>query len=384
MPRPAAPKSRVFISSVVEGFGEFRAAARAAVLEAGGDPVLVNEDFPSLTTSSRNACLDAIDSSDIYVGILGTRGGWVAPSRMTVVEEEWRHARARKRPTLFFLQTGARDADAERLASIVSDYVDGTLRRTFTTAEDLRGEMVRALSPLLRSEGNVNMPPEEFLKVFAAGSQFSSTEPSLRVVIAPERREEVVDPVRMASDKFMRQLLEIGHRENINLFNYAVGKGTELKGDQLVIMQQPPAPARSGADTVRLAFSEAGVMIAEMMTTERSKNDGMNFMQAPVVSTERAGELMRQAVAFYAETLRFLDPYRRYQTFYYNVALEHLGHWTLHRNPQPRSSYSLNMRGGNQPVLAYPEPRLISRQDLSDPSDEIERVLTLLMRNSSG
>lgn len=383
MHRAAAAKPRVFISSVVEGFGEFRAAARAAVLDAGGEPVLVNEDFPSLATSSRNACLDAVESSDIYVGVLGTRGGWVAPSGMFVVEEEWRHARARKRPALFFLQTGTRDAGAERLASIVSDYVDGTLRRTFTTAEDLRGEMVRALSPLLRSQGNVNMPPEEFLKVFAAGSQFSSTEPSLRVAIAPERREEVVDPVRMGSDKFMRQLLEIGHRQNINLFNYAVGKGTELKGDQLIIMQQPPAPARSGADTVRMAFSEAGIMIAEMITTERSKSDGMNFMQAPVLSTERTGELMRQAVAFYAETIQFLDPYGRYQTFYYNVALEHLGHWTLLRNPQPRSSYSLNMRGGNQPVLAYPEPRLISRQDLSDPSSEIERVLTLLMRNSS-
>ena len=144
MARPVAPKSRVFISSVVEGFGEFRAAARAAVVEAGGEPVLVNEDFPSLAASSRNACLDAVESSDIYVGIIGTRGGWVAPSGMLVVEEEWHHARARKRPTLFFLQTGTRDADAERLASTVSDYVDGTLRRTFATPEDLRREMVRA------------------------------------------------------------------------------------------------------------------------------------------------------------------------------------------------------------------------------------------------
>lgn len=92
---------------------------------------------------------------------------------------------------------------------------------------------------------------------------------------------------------------------------------------------------------------------------------------------------MRRAVAFYAATMQHLDPYGRYQTFYCNVALEHLGHWTLLRSPQPRSSCPLNMRGGHQPVLAHPEPRLISRQDLGDPSAEIERVLTLLMRNSS-
>lgn len=382
MARPVAPKSRVFISSVVEGFGEFRAAARAAVVEAGGEPVLVNEDFPSLAASSRNACLDAVESSDIYVGVLGTRGGWVAPSGMLVVEEEWRHARVRKRPALFFLQTGARDPNAERLAAAVSDYVDGTLRRTFTTAEDLRREMVRALGPLLTSQGDGNMAPEEFLKAFAAGSQFSSSEPSLRVVIAPERQEEVVDPVRIGSDPFMRQLMEVGHRAEVNLFDYAAGKSTEVKRD-LLIINQAPASTRSAAGAVYLAFSERGIMSAEMVATERSENNGLSFMHSLVLSAERVGELLRRAVAFYAAAVRLLDPYRRHQTFYYNVGLEHLGHWTLLRNPQPRSSYPLNMRSSHEPVIAHPEPRLISKHDLEDPSGEIERVLTLLMRNSS-
>ena len=382
MHRAAAAKPRVFISSVVEGFGEFRAAARAAVLEAGGEPILVNEDFPSLAASSRNACLDAVESSDIYVGILGTRGGWVAPSGMLVVEEEWRHAWARKRPTLFFLQSGARDADAERLASAISDYVDGTLRRTFTTAEDLRREMVRGLSPLITSQGNMNIPPEELLKAFAAGSQFSSSEPSLRVVIAPERQEEVVDPVRMGSEVFRRKLMEIGHRAEVNLLDYGAGTTTEVKRD-LLILKQSPVSTRSGAGALLVGFSERAVVTAELVATESSQSDGMSFMHSSVLSAERVGELLRRVIAFYAATIHDLDPYRRYQTFHYHVALEHLGHWSLLRNPQPRSSYSLNMRGGNQPVLAYPEPRLISRQDLSDPSAEIERVLTLLMRNSS-
>ena len=382
MARPAAPKSRVFISSVVEAFSEFRAAARAAVVEAGGEPVLVNEDFPSLAASSRNACLDAVESSDIYVGIIGTRGGWVAPSGMLVVEEEWRHARARKRPTLFFLQTGTQDADAERLASTVSDYVDGTLRRTFTTPEDLRREVVRALSPLISRQENVNMAPEEFLKTFAAGSQFSSSEPSLRAVVAPERQEEVVDPVRMGSETFQRQLMEIGHRAEVDLLDYGSGTTTEVKRD-LLILRQAPTSARSGAGAVLMAFSERAVMSADMIATESSQGEGMSFMNSLVMSAERVGVLMRRAMAFYAAILQHLDPHGRHQTFYYNVALEHLGHWTMLRNPQPRSSYPLNMRSSHEPVIAHPEPRLITRQDLRDPSGEIERVLTLLMRNSS-
>lgn len=35
---------RVFVSSVVEGFEDYREAAREGIEAAGGEPVLVNED----------------------------------------------------------------------------------------------------------------------------------------------------------------------------------------------------------------------------------------------------------------------------------------------------------------------------------------------------
>jgi len=45
---------RVFVSSVIEGFEAMRQFARGAIREAGAEPVLVNEDLPSLAASSRN------------------------------------------------------------------------------------------------------------------------------------------------------------------------------------------------------------------------------------------------------------------------------------------------------------------------------------------
>jgi hypothetical protein len=68
-------RPRVFVSSVIEGFQAYRQAAARAVEAAGGEPVLVNEQFPSLAASSRNACLDAVESCDSFVLILGARGG---------------------------------------------------------------------------------------------------------------------------------------------------------------------------------------------------------------------------------------------------------------------------------------------------------------------
>ena len=150
-----------------------------------------------------------------------------------------------------------------------------------------------------------------------------------------------------------------------------------------MITQQAPMSARSDSEAVRLALSERGILTAEVIATERGGRDSMNMMYTLVLSTERVGAIMRRVLAFYNAVMEGLDPHKRQQTFYYNVTLEHLSHQTLLRNPQPRSSYPMNMRSGQQPVVAFPEPRIIIRQDLGNPDEEIERVITLLLRNSS-
>jgi hypothetical protein len=114
-------RSRVFVSSVIEGFAEYRQAARSGIEQAGGDAVHVNEDFSAQASSSRNTCLDAIDSCDVFLLILGARGGWKTPSGRLVVEEEFEHALARKLPVLVFLEDVPRDTDGQRLAQRLSD-----------------------------------------------------------------------------------------------------------------------------------------------------------------------------------------------------------------------------------------------------------------------
>jgi uncharacterized protein DUF4062 len=55
---------RVFVSSLIDDFAKYRRAARTGIERAGCEAVLVNEDFPADPRSSRNACLDAVASSD--------------------------------------------------------------------------------------------------------------------------------------------------------------------------------------------------------------------------------------------------------------------------------------------------------------------------------
>src|SRR5580698_155864 len=134
------PRTRVFVSSVVEGFAEYRQAARSGIEQAGAEGIFVNEDFPSQASSSRNTCLDAIDSCDVFLLVLGGRGGWKAPSGRLVVEEEFEHARSRKLPVLVFLEDVPRDGDGQRLSKRLSDYVDGNFRLRFSGASELRDQ----------------------------------------------------------------------------------------------------------------------------------------------------------------------------------------------------------------------------------------------------
>jgi hypothetical protein len=372
-------KIRVFVSSVVHNFEEFREAARAGVTEAGGEPVLVNEDFPSLSASSRNACLDAVDSCDVYLGIIGERGGWTAPSGKLVVEEEYERAKFKPLPTLFFLQDIPRDRDAERFARKVSDYVDGSLRRTFKTSGELKQEVVRALKPHMASEVIVPEPAEELLSAFTSGSRSTSGPPRLRTVIAPERREEVIDPVQIGSPEFTRLLLELGHKGSSALFDYAHGKTHKLKGDILTI-EEVSESSYGGAPTVRIGMSERGILSCDAELDQGGKTGGL--MSGMVVAIDEIENALRSVLSFYAGFMDSVDAFKRHQRFFYNTGLLNLGYRTLERNPQPRTSHTMAMRSNDEPIVAHKEPRMITRDNLHQNGEEIKRIITLLVRNA--
>ena len=56
------PRPRVFVSSVTTSYEEYREAARAGIRRANCDAVLA-EDFAAQSSSSRNACIDGVQSA---------------------------------------------------------------------------------------------------------------------------------------------------------------------------------------------------------------------------------------------------------------------------------------------------------------------------------
>ncbi len=89
--REWALDKRVFISSVMAELGEERAAAANGVRSLGAKPVMF-EEFGGRDADPLDAYLGEVETSQIYVGILGQSYGRPLPTRFSATHTEFRHA----------------------------------------------------------------------------------------------------------------------------------------------------------------------------------------------------------------------------------------------------------------------------------------------------
>ncbi len=373
---------RIFVSSVIDGFEAFRDAARRGIEAGGAEPVMV-EDFPSLGTSPRNACLDGIESCDYLASIVGERGGWTAPSGQLVVEEEFEYARRRNRPVLAFIQDVSRDTSAEKFVRALSDYVSGGFRTTFRTPAELQRQVERAVSERIGTMIPRTSQERDLGSYFPESRRDYSSMTILRCVFVPERDEEVVDPVRISSSELRQQIYELGHASNVGFFSYAHPKTASLEGSTLVIEQIPTGGRHGEGEYARLALSEAGAVVVDANVTGRvRRGDRASMLDSMVVAIEDVESVLAGSFRVAEALYRTLDPFERHERLHYNVGISGLGHRMLERNPQARSGMTMSMRGDSH-IMIYDRSRIISRATLREPHAEIERTVTVLHRKAN-
>ncbi len=371
-------KSRAFVSSVIEGFKEYREAAKKGIIIAGGEPILV-EDYPSLGVSPRNACLDGVASSDILITIVGSRGGWVAPSGRLVVEEEYEEARRRNLRILTFVQTIKRDQQAESFVSKLSDYVDGMFRQTFITPDELQKAIEKALMPIVRHnknpEVNMDMINEKLRNPYKIHD-----EASIRFLLVPERIDEFIDPVSLESPKLKQQLLEIGHSSQVELFSYERSKKTELEMNSIIILQSEERRHQDIVEEVRAELTTDGLIIIDVNVTSCvTRGQPHDLMSSMVIIEDDIASRLRKCFAFARDVFQNRDPFKRYDRMIYNVALSEIGMRKLMAKPPQGGTYSMGNHG-DEVVLAFDKARLITRESLIGPEEEIQAVIVLLRR----
>lgn len=371
-------RPRVFVSSVMEGFEEMRAAARKGIAAAGGEPILV-EDLPAQNRSPRNACLDLVESADLYLVVVGARAGWTAPSGKKVTEEEYEHALRRKKQVVAFLQLGVqREPEAEHLSQRLSDYVTGHYRRTFSNPTELEAAVTHTIqefateTPLKRNEPAL---VDDLLESAASVRD----QAWIRVAIVPERQDEVIDPLDVESPDLRDKLYELGHSTGVRLFSYEAGK-THKVGVDTITLHQQLRDSSDGEDSAIVGINSTGIIVLEANVTGRGGRDSDTFFSYASVEQENVEEAALKFFAFAREFYRHFDPNGRFDRFYYNAVLGGVEHRTWRSGRQkPTGSVSI---GWNQPekIVAFDEPRTAARNEFDDPSEIVRRIVTMFRR----
>lgn len=159
--RSEAGEATVFISSVMRDYQAPRAAALEAIQEladAGfGVRAVTAEVQPAAPESPRQALLQRVAESSLYLGILGQRYGYVNPGTgLAATHEEYRQARDLGKPVLLFIERlpQGQEPEAPQRAFIqeVQDYASGYYLKWFDNQEELKHETYRALERVLRDQ----------------------------------------------------------------------------------------------------------------------------------------------------------------------------------------------------------------------------------------
>lgn len=86
-----AAEQRVFVSSVMVGYEDYRAAAIEGIEQVGAEPVAF-ERFGGREDDPEAAYLAEVSASSIYLGLLGARYGKPLPDRYSATHAEYNHA----------------------------------------------------------------------------------------------------------------------------------------------------------------------------------------------------------------------------------------------------------------------------------------------------
>lgn len=137
---------KVFISSVRRGLESERDSLPALIRAVGHEPVRF-EDFSAQSVPSREACLQGVADSDVYLLLVGEHYGTTfAETGRSATEEEYVAAQAKGIPRLVFRKNNITpDPDQQRFIDEVELYGTGVFRDIYDTAVDLQPKVVAAL-----------------------------------------------------------------------------------------------------------------------------------------------------------------------------------------------------------------------------------------------
>jgi len=302
---------RVFVSSLIAGFLEERAAAKSAIETLRHEPIMA-EDFGAQPNSPQIACLQGLRSADLVVLILGERYGQPQASGLSATHEEYREAKGSK-PVLAFVQEGV-SPEPEQSAFIqeVQEWEGGFFRVSFSDPENLRTLITQALHDYELTTARAPIDTEELQsRALAMLPEESRSHYSgrtlLSVSIAVGPRQQIIRASSIEDPKLADRLQLAAQFGTTRLLDTSLGTERSVRNDALVLQQE------SGAS---IAIHEDGSMQLQMPIGRTNRRSRFDAMGASVIIEDDVQSALRVCLEFANSVLEEVDRTQR---------LSHLG-----------------------------------------------------------
>ena len=362
---------RVFISSVVNGYGPFRDSAAEAVKVLRHEP-LRSEDYSASPASPQQTCLQGVRDADVTIVLLGERYGEVQSSGMSATHEEYLEARSHK-TAIVLMQSGV--TFEPRQAKLVADIRTwtGGLVETFDSPEQLRDLVIRVLRDfeLLRTESRVDdnvllARAKEMIPSTGSGSTAA-----IAVAVVPGPANQLIRPAEL--DVFGDEIRREALTGPAAILDPALG--TELSVREQVMVRQPRS-------ITSVAVDAAGAFVAmQPVLAPRSIGSGV----IAVIEEDVQGQIER-ALHLADRILDYADKLHRSSDLVLIAGLVGGSMWPWRTRAEHQANPNVAAMGlgastlGTGTVYAHLTPPRIPRGELAHRRSQIAADLTALLR----
>lgn len=366
---------KIFISSLISGMEPIRAAAKAAVLSLGHEPVMA-EDFLSQANSPQVACLSGIRQSALVVLILGERYGAPQGSGLSATHEEYEEAKT-TRPVIAFVQEGISPEPAQAdLLREIQGWDGGRFRGPgFRSPEQLRDLITRAIHH--HEMANAARPLDEFEMLRNAIARlpkedrgYQRMEHMLQVSIMPGPTQQLLRPSAIEDGALKQDLIQAALFGANAIFDVGSGTKGAVRGEALVLEQ----------DQARVVLEPTGAVLLALPLPRPSGSFGG-------VIEEDVAEALGKALRYATWLWDRVDPTERLTHAAPVVSLSGSGHllWrTREEHARTGNSVSYSMLDRNPgPISLTPpvRPRAALRFEAAE---LISDFVTLMRRAYKG
>lgn len=362
---------KIFLSSVIREFGEFREAAVNAI-ETLGHRVLRAEELGARTESPRTACLGLVREADLTILLLGSRYGDIQDSGISATHEEYREAKQRGDVLVFVQQRVDREQPQEAFVAEVRDYAQGHTVVHFDTPSDLRKKVIREIHRYVQQTPPVDEVTLHERAIAATDVKQTGIDTPRIVLALAGRPDRILSPSQLEDPATARQLLSAS--VDAGLFDEFKKTDQRIQDGWLELRQEHAEVALHERTSLRC--------ISHITTMTSPGPYGVSSI---VIIEEGLVRHFIKIACWAGIVLRQFDPTRRFRDFAVAVGLQGCGGvgWKTEAEHTRSPNTTLLSPGIPDRLVVPGDPMILPRRALdTEERNQVAQDLMVLARRS--